>query len=1070
MAMISSTNKMQFFSGDGEMATLTRKKDWSKTSLGMPDKWPQSLRTALSIILNSKFPMFLWWGPELICFYNDAYRPSLGIQGKHPSILGTPAKNAWPEIWPIIKPLIDQVLKGGEATWSEDQLIPIFRNGKLEDVFWTFSYSPVYDESGNVTGVLVTCSETTEKILTYRKLEESNNQLHFAIEAAELGTFDYNPLTDKFTANRRLKEWFGLPADEQIELSKAIEVIAEKDRQNVTEAIQKALDYSSGGNYDIEFAIIHPLSQKETIVQAKGKAWFNEEKSAYRFNGTLQDVTAHVISRKKTEESERGLRLMILQAPVAIAILRGTDYKVEIINARALELLGRTEEEVLNKPLLQTMPELQEQEIKQLLDNVYTTGITFSASELPVQIVREKKTETVYINFSYEALYDVNGTINGVMAVGSEVTSHVIIRKEIEESEARFRKVADSAPVLIWMSGTDKLCNYFNTAWLDFTGRPIEEQMGDGWVKAIHPDDIERCLEVYTNAFDRREEFYMECRLKRHDDEYRWVSDKGVPRFTPNGTFEGYIGACMDIHDRVMYRLKLMEDEERLNIVINASGLATWEVDIATNEIKHSGRYAEIFGYTNETLPDRLQLIKQIHPEDLGIRQAAFEEAYKTGMLHYEIRYILEDQSIHWVEAKGKIFFDHNNIPGRILGTLRDTTEEKNRQQDLIESEQKFRLLADSMPQLVWTGDSEGNLNYFNKSVYGYSGLSPEQVMKDGWMQIVHPEDREENVKVWTEAVKTGKDFLFEHRFRRFDGEYRWQLSRAIPQKDIDGIIQMWVGTSTDIQEQKTFAGELEKEVHERTMELEEKNEDLEKMNKELQSFAYISSHDLQEPLRKIQTFSTRIVEKEYDNLSDGGKEYFRKMQDSAKRMQILIEDLLAYSRTSTAERTFEKTDLNDIVEEVKEDLNEEFDQKHATLETGEMCNADVIPFQFRQLIYNLISNSLKFAKPGRPSRIKVRSEHISSKKLQDEKFIPETNYCHISISDNGIGFDSQYSEKIFEVFQRLHGRDQYKGTGIGLAIVKKIVENHHGIITAKGQLDKGATFDIYIPAEQKNN
>src|ERR1700744_1598003 len=138
--------KYPFLSGNGEMSDLMLKKDWSKTPVGIIDQWPQSLRTTLSILLNSKFPMFLWWGPELICFYNDAYRPSLGENGKHPEILGMPAPQAWPEIWDAIKPLIDQVVNGGEGTWAEDQLIPIYRNGKMEDVYWTFSYSPVHAE------------------------------------------------------------------------------------------------------------------------------------------------------------------------------------------------------------------------------------------------------------------------------------------------------------------------------------------------------------------------------------------------------------------------------------------------------------------------------------------------------------------------------------------------------------------------------------------------------------------------------------------------------------------------------------------------------------------------------------------------------------------------------------------------------------------------------------------------------------------------------------------------------------------------------------------------------------
>lgn len=164
------------------MGALIRGKDWTQTPIGDPEHWPQSLLTTLSIILNSKFPMFLFWGPELTCFYNDAYRPSLGKDGKHPYILGIGGKAAWPEIWDIIKPLIDTVLSGGEANWSEDQLIPIFRNNKIENVYWTFSYSPVMDESGKRAGVFVTCSETTDKVINLRLLEESKTNYNLLLK------------------------------------------------------------------------------------------------------------------------------------------------------------------------------------------------------------------------------------------------------------------------------------------------------------------------------------------------------------------------------------------------------------------------------------------------------------------------------------------------------------------------------------------------------------------------------------------------------------------------------------------------------------------------------------------------------------------------------------------------------------------------------------------------------------------------------------------------------------------------------------------------------------------------
>lgn len=242
---------------------------------------------------------------------------------------------------------------------------------------------------------------------------------------------------------------------------------------------------------------------------------------------------------------------------------------------------------------------------------------------------------------------------------------------------------------------------------------------------------------------------------------------------------------------------------------------------------------------------------------------------------------------------------------------------------------------------------------------------------------------------------------------------------------------------------------------------IEEKNNELQKMNKELEAFTYISSHDLQEPLRKIQTFAGRILEKEEERLSDTAKGYFSRMADAAIRMQSLIQDLLHFSRLTTTERKFELTDLNKVVEDIKTELKEVIENKGAIVQASEICTVNVIPFQFRQLLYNLISNALKFSRPEVQPQIIIKSKIVTGA----DSPLEGQRTCLITISDNGIGFEKHFSEKIFEVFQKLHNKDQYEGTGIGLAIVKKIVENHQGRITAAGELNRGATFNIYIPA-----
>jgi PAS domain S-box-containing protein len=270
-------------------------------------------------------------------------------------------------------------------------------------------------------------------------------------------------------------------------------------------------------------------------------------------------------------------------------------------------------------------------------------------------------------------------------------------------------------------------------------------------------------------------------------------------------------------------------------------------------------------------------------------------------------------------------------------------------------------------------------------------------------------------------------------------------------------------------QEKEKRADELSianKELAFQNQEKEKRAEELTIANKDLTTFTFVSSHDLQEPLRKIKNFINVLLEEEEKQLSDDGKNYLQRMYETANGMQVLIEDLLSYARAKGGKRKFEKTDLAIIVEEVKKDFEEVINKNKATIEIGELCVANIIRFQFHQLFQNLISNSFKFSKPDIAPHIIIKSEITDGGKLNNEKLVSKVNYCHITYTDNGIGFDPQYNDRIFEVFQRLNSKDEYEGTGMGLAICKRIIENHDGIITAEGELNKGARFDIYIPAK----
>ncbi len=243
-----------------------------------------------------------------------------------------------------------------------------------------------------------------------------------------------------------------------------------------------------------------------------------------------------------------------------------------------------------------------------------------------------------------------------------------------------------------------------------------------------------------------------------------------------------------------------------------------------------------------------------------------------------------------------------------------------------------------------------------------------------------------------------------------------------------------------------------------------EKNESLDRANKELESFTYISSHDLQEPLRKIQTFIGRIFESESNTLSETGKSYLQRTQDAAKRMQLLIQDLLAYSRVKQEKFTAEPAQLQELLQQVKDDLSEQFAATNAEILFYGENAIKIIPSQFNQVLANLISNALKFSAHSIKPQITIKSHRIHSRTIPHFELAPGV-YSKLVISDNGIGFDPQYKHRIFEVFQRLHSKEEYSGTGIGLAIVKKIVDNHGGCIFADSSAS-GAVFTIYLPFE----
>lgn len=379
----------------------------------------------------------------------------------------------------------------------------------------------------------------------------------------------------------------------------------------------------------------------------------------------------------------------------------------------------------------------------------------------------------------------------------------------------------------------------------------------------------------------------------------------------------------------------------------------------------------------------------------------------------------------------------------------------------LKKSNQELRIKTKSFEHAEKIGDfgiSEWNLEsnelYYSDNLYKLLGCKPQsfEANIENYLKFVHPDDRHIVATGAEKVIENATTYARFYRIIRQDGELRHF-------KSLGKFI-------SDGENNKTHIGIIKDvtEAHLSKIALEDKNLELERNINELASFNHVASHDLQEPLRKIQLFISRISEKDRGSMSETGKEYLVKIQAAAQRMRTLIDDLLMFSSINKSEKVFELSDLNLLLENAKQELMELIEEKKAIIQFLPLPTLKAIPFQIQQLLINLIGNSLKYSKPNIAPIIDITCEKVTAKDYPMLKTDEKRIFYKIAITDNGLGFDQQYAESIFIVFHRLHHTTEYSGTGIGLAICKKIVENHGGFILAEGKPDTGATFTMFLP------
>ncbi|MEO8961771.1 MAG: PAS domain S-box protein [Ginsengibacter sp.] len=1046
---IELSSKLQFLSNGGEMGKLIRAADWEKTPLGNPESWPQSLRTMVSVMLNNPFGMYIAWGKEYTQIYNDGYRPILGAT-KHPQALGLSTRETFAEIWNIIESMFDGVMNGVPVGFP-DLMLPLNRNGFIENCYFDFAYSPIKNDDGEVGGVLVTVIETTSKKKALDDLKESEERLHRkkseledALSEIKLFKFMADNAGDPFILMREdgsfaylnkiaIKKW-GYTKEE-------LEHIKVPDVDPIYNAGKfKELFYRSLKSDLPPFETLHKNKQGHIypVEISLGSVQKDDEPLVFAI---ARDITARkkaesdiINASRKIEESEKRFRNSVRQAPLGIAIFTGKEFIVTQANDTYLVIVDRTEDQFIGHSLFESIPEVKEI-VEPIFKEVFRTGIPFYGNEFVVPLKRMGKLEHAYFNFVYHPLKDADDEISQIMVVAMEVTNTVVAKHLLEESEKHFRNMVMQSPIpMTIIRGKEYIIEsankvMFENVWrksqVDVIGKPIlevfpelNEQKYPELLKKVFTSGetySEKESVAYVDGNDGMKKFYL-------DFEYAAL-------FEPDGSITRIMITVNDVTDKVEARKKVESAEERLRLATEATGISTWEMDLTTNHFIHSPRLAVIFGHQPSKVITYAQLRSQIHPEDVhDIVEKAFEQGMKTHMYIYEARVVKPDNTICWIRKRGKVFFDEDNNPVKIIGTLQDITDEKHLQQVLQESESKFRLLADSLPQHIWTADTVGKPFYFNQNVFDFSGLTHDQLEKDGWIQMIHPDDREENIRFWMESVSSGKDFLFEHRFRRFDGEYRWQLTRIVPQKDASGNIQMWVGSSTDIQE-------IKEQEHEKDY------------------FISMASHELKTPLTTIKGYVQMLQIKHEKSPDTFLQNSLKTIDKQTNTLTKLIAELLDVSKIKSGGLNFNKeyfeiTGLvNEIVSEVKQ-INPDF-QIPVIAEEKVMVFAD--RDRIGQVLINFLTNAVKYSPNSKTVQIACS--------VKDNKLI-------VAVKDFGIGIRKKDQTRVFERFYRVEGTNEstFPGFGIGLFIASEIIRRHDGKIKVKSEYGKGSVFSFELP------
>jgi len=563
------------------MGRLIRDFDWSATRLGPARHWPQSLRITLGLMLNARLPMGLWWGEDLIQFYNDAYRPCLGQEGKHPGALGQRGPDCWPEAWPLLEPLIQKVLAGGEASWQEDQLIPIYRNGRTEEAYWTFSYSPVRDESGRVAGVLVLCQETTGQV---ENLRLAGQRFQNFVRQATVGMI---VLSGEEMVVEVVNDAYSMLIDRSPAelLGKPLFSVIPEAEPHFYPILEKVLVTGQALRlYEHPYFVLVNGVRKEGFLDLVYQPYQETAGSVTGVMVLCHDVTEKVLARRKVEESEakyRGLFETMDQGFCIVEMIfeaahRPVDYCFVEINPVFEKQTGL--KDAIGKTARELVPDLEARWFE-IYGKVALTGE-------PIRFVEGSQALGRW--FEVYAFRPGGNESRRVAILFTDITRQRQAQAALQESEEHFRTFADNIQNLAWMATPEGWIHWYNQRWYEYTGTDLEEMQGWGWEKVHHPDHLDRVVDFVKGAWSKGETWELTFPLRGADGAYRWFLTRAFAVKDAEGNVLRWIGTNTDIDAQKRAQAALAQREREAQSLAEELAAANEELRAANEEIQAS--------------------------------------------------------------------------------------------------------------------------------------------------------------------------------------------------------------------------------------------------------------------------------------------------------------------------------------------------------------------------------------------------------------------------------------------------------------------------------------------------